>query len=568
MHKRRRRLHTADTEQNTLNTFDEIRYSDSIWYSSSLLSFHTMCALGHATPSTLIDDELVHLLNLVKEAFGLIPLCTFLRIRGKTNKFECLGRKGFINRSAMKMANLDSFLSLCDNSSDILSFVDLCGGPGGFVEYFTRRCQTNKRKCVGFCISLKHDSSHADASCNWRLNHLHNPPVVTIAYPSSSSYNVVIDNNNDNVENNTISGTNCSIYVVNGEDGTGNLYSASNIEYLTEFVTSKMQQQQQQQSCISSYDMSRCNSFSTTTTSTTNITDSHDTAFPGVDIVTGDGGFSEASDQNNQELISFPLLLCQVIAMIGTLNTKGTFVLKVFACHEAPSVRLFLLLSDLFDSVAQVKPVTSRPANSEKYWLCRGFRLTDRQGRQDVQEQLWRWFKDVKDNTSASVKQPEPAAGPETAVVAQEPLTTAPVKATSPSLASDGSSRYGPVLQYLRRTNDRQGLRQLQACVKILEVGVVEHRKQLTDATFESIGKVLDTPVSDHLISLVVSSSSRNSSSRGTRSADIVSTCNIDQRTTTARNLLIDILADEDNDATHVVARDYYEGWNLDKMFA
>ncbi|CAG7818620.1 unnamed protein product, partial [Allacma fusca] len=67
--------------------------------------------------------------------------------RARSNPYEFVGNSIFQNRAGMKLANIDADLDfwLSDprkhdgshvvGSSDILHFVDLCAGPGGFSEY-------------------------------------------------------------------------------------------------------------------------------------------------------------------------------------------------------------------------------------------------------------------------------------------------------------------------------------------------------------------------------------------------------------------------------------------------
>jgi 23S rRNA U2552 (ribose-2'-O)-methylase RlmE/FtsJ len=50
----------------------------------------------------------------------------------------------------------------------------------------------------------------------------------------------------------------------------------------------------------------------------------------------------------------------------------GSFILKIYDCGFELTRQLILLLA-LYYSVKIVKPVTSRPGNSEKYLLCEHF---------------------------------------------------------------------------------------------------------------------------------------------------------------------------------------------------
>ncbi len=52
----------------------------------------------------------------------------------------------------------------------------------------------------------------------------------------------------------------------------------------------------------------------------------------------------------------------------------GKFILKVYDCAFEITKELLTLLTVFYDKVRMVKPITSRPGNSEKYMYCEGFR--------------------------------------------------------------------------------------------------------------------------------------------------------------------------------------------------
>ena len=86
----------------------------------------------------VLDTQELDYLNALKLEFEKIPSSEFCRTRSALNRFESLGRHIFMNRSAMKLANMDHILDGALGAS--ASFVDICGGPGGFSEYLTWRC--------------------------------------------------------------------------------------------------------------------------------------------------------------------------------------------------------------------------------------------------------------------------------------------------------------------------------------------------------------------------------------------------------------------------------------------
>tara|TARA_B100001094_G_C18164076_1_gene790985 strand:- start:270 stop:1424 length:1155 start_codon:yes stop_codon:yes gene_type:complete len=93
-----------------------------------------------------------------------------------------------------------------------------------------------------------------------------------------------------------------------------------------------------------------------------------------VDFVTADGGFDFTENYEEQENnISF-LIFCEIISAFSILNEKGTFILKVFDLYSLNSFNYIYLLSLYFNNIEISKPHISKPANSEKYILCNGFK--------------------------------------------------------------------------------------------------------------------------------------------------------------------------------------------------
>jgi len=108
-------------------------------------------------------------------------------------------------------------------------------------------------------------------------------------------------------------------------------------------------------------------------------------------LATGDGGMDYSVDFAHQEPLTFRLLLCQVYGAWLTLAHGGAFVCKFFDMYEPFTVELMWLLAVTFDVVHVVKPHTSRPANSERYVVAKGFRGLPRPLSAYVQRLLRTW---------------------------------------------------------------------------------------------------------------------------------------------------------------------------------
>lgn len=68
------------------------------------------------------------------------------------------------------------------------------------------------------------------------------------------------------------------------------------------------------------------------------------------------------------------LILAEVLAMYAVLQVNGDFVCKTFELVTPGMLELCWILHKSFERFAIVKPITSRPASSERYIVARGLR--------------------------------------------------------------------------------------------------------------------------------------------------------------------------------------------------
>ena len=262
-------------------------------------------------------------------------------LRNRANHYEALGKGCFLNRSAMKLVNLDHEYGVVaprDGDPSLpFSFVDLCGGPGGFVEYCVLKCRHAGTSCVGFGMTLSISGAERPAmqACNWNVLHLHDPPRSA----------VVVDGAVASLPPSMPCAV--TVHLVNGVTGDGDVTKPENIAALRHLLLETLP------------------------------------PLGRVDLCSADGFDTEADD-------AFVLVLSQVVGMLTALAAGGCFVLKVFACESPQALRLFVLLGQLFEEVALTKPVTSRPASGERFLLCLRLRHTVTDGvRQEVVNALW-----------------------------------------------------------------------------------------------------------------------------------------------------------------------------------
>ena len=91
-------------------------------------------------------------------------------------------------------------------------------------------------------------------------------------------------------------------------------------------------------------------------------------------LVTADGGFDFSTDFNNQESMSYRIIFCEIVSALHLQKIGGHFVCKIFDIHTELTVKFLWILSLCYGEVIITKPYTSRPANSEKYIICKFFK--------------------------------------------------------------------------------------------------------------------------------------------------------------------------------------------------
>lgn len=97
----------------------------------------------------------------------------------------------------------------------------------------------------------------------------------------------------------------------------------------------------------------------------------------GVDLAVADGGFDFSGNEEQQEVLAQRLLLREIISMLTSLKRGGHFVCKFFDIVDEFTGDLVWLLYQLFEEICITKPLSSRPANSERYIVCKGLLVRD-----------------------------------------------------------------------------------------------------------------------------------------------------------------------------------------------
>lgn len=249
--------------------------------------------------TTFCNPEMVTKINNSKTIFDSLSKAEMRNARTRSNPYETIRSANFLNRAAVKMANINKvFYSMFTDTSgfkdsELLYFADVCAGPGGFSEYIL---SVKKWHAKGFGFTLKNEN-------DFTLDEFFAGPCETF-------------------------------HPFYGPTEDGNVFDPKNQE---EFKALVMKH----------------------------------TYGKGVHFMMSDGGFSVAGKENIQEILSKQLYLCQCLVALMIVRTGGHFVTKLFDLFTPFSAGLVYLMYRCFEKVCIFKPNSSRPANSERYLVCR-----------------------------------------------------------------------------------------------------------------------------------------------------------------------------------------------------
>ena len=102
--------------------------------------------------------------------------------------------------------------------------------------------------------------------------------------------------------------------------------------------------------------------------------------FNNFDLVTADGGIDEKCFQD-KEPMHHQLLFAEAITALQIQALNGNLVFKFFETFTETTLQILYFITQHYTNYTITKPLTSRPTNSERYLLCRGFKgLTTNKG--------------------------------------------------------------------------------------------------------------------------------------------------------------------------------------------
>jgi 23S rRNA U2552 (ribose-2'-O)-methylase RlmE/FtsJ len=93
-----------------------------------------------------------------------------------------------------------------------------------------------------------------------------------------------------------------------------------------------------------------------------------------VHLFTADGGFDFSVDYSQQEKQIFKLLVASFLICFEVLTMNGYCIIKLFDTYSPSTKTLISICGSMFKEYSLYKPSTSRPCNSERYFIGKKFR--------------------------------------------------------------------------------------------------------------------------------------------------------------------------------------------------
>uniref|UniRef100_A0A6A7FUP5 Cap-specific mRNA (nucleoside-2'-O-)-methyltransferase 1 n=2 Tax=Hirondellea gigas TaxID=1518452 RepID=A0A6A7FUP5_9CRUS len=263
--------------------------------------------------TTYCNPDVLSSVLTSKNVFDELGEREIQRARLRSNPYETVGKVFFQNRAALKMANLDAVTGMMFTQP-----LDQNGHPmvtENDVLYFADVCAAPG----GFAEYVI-----------WRRKDFSN------GFPDVHGFGFTLRSNDFKLQDFYAAPRECfePHYGESGRAGDGDIYKPSNVRNFCRFVKT--------------------------------ATQGH-----GVHFMMADGGFSVEGQENIQEILSKQLYLGQFMVALGIVREGGNFVCKLFDLFTPFSVGLIYLMYRCFRGVALHKPNTSRPANSERYIICK-----------------------------------------------------------------------------------------------------------------------------------------------------------------------------------------------------
>ncbi|KAJ1366178.1 hypothetical protein KIN20_026779 [Parelaphostrongylus tenuis] len=267
------------------------------------------------------DGEILRTMIEFKKVFTAIPQCDLQEARTRANPYETIGGAFFQNRAAMKLANLDrvfDFLFSGETEERLLSKNPLTSARPNF--------NCDREAPLFYFADVCAGPGAFSEYMLWRK-----------AFYNAKGFGFTLRGENDFKFGRFTAS--CAHYLepYYGKHGDGDVINPDNINSLEEFI------------------MKGTNDV-------------------GVDFMMADGGFSVIGNEIIQEILAKRLYLCQLLVSLCIVRENGVFFCTLYDIFTPFSAALIFLMYVAYDQVALHKPLSSRPANSERYIVCKGLR--------------------------------------------------------------------------------------------------------------------------------------------------------------------------------------------------
>ena len=229
------------------------------------------------------------------------------------SSFPSLAKVHPLSRSYFKMIEMLHVCKFWSSISPTKPFVSahICEGPGGFLQNIVEQAKILKLPIKGlYAMTLKPTKSHIPG---WRrsIGFLRKHPQIQLEYGADDTGNILLPAN-QKAFCDRVKGSNASGAAAGPSQGQAQIFTA-------------------------------------------------------------DGGFDFSVDYSKQEESAFPLLLASFTIGLKCLAKGGTMIIKLFDIYSDVTQDLFLGSAVFFKSFTLYKPATSRPCNSERYFIAQGF---------------------------------------------------------------------------------------------------------------------------------------------------------------------------------------------------
>lgn len=283
-------------------------------------------------------------LNKFRNSIDNIKAENWKKVRWYINEYDFLVKDPIINRAFYKYWEIINEFEIFESYNDTDLILHCAEAPGGFIQgtniYLQIDASDNIVNKMCSTPTIDKDGFIPVTSRKNRKKNKIDYKIYTISLnkdlPQYKTYN--LPSYNKNIINKHV----CVTY---GKDNTGDINNWENLNYIKTLSKSMF--------------------F----------------------LITADGGFDEGTDFNNKEQLHYGLILSEIYGAIRLQQQGGHFILKVFDVFTETSVHLLYLLSLCYNEVYIYKPRTSRPTNSEKYIICKNYKLTE-QWREQVMKNL------------------------------------------------------------------------------------------------------------------------------------------------------------------------------------